>query len=364
MFRISLLLAVALAFVGHYTAARAQKPPNLTEIRVATGEWPPFSSEFYFAAFTSYGRAAEIVRRAFLNAGFDAKIEFNSFGASYGLAKAGEAQAAFPYYWTRERENEMFFSAPLLKVTDVIFYNSDLEPSLGEASSLEDLEPYKNRARFVESYCYVAELQKALQRECKTESRSDEADWRDLPTEIDAFKALLDDRTVVMLPAAKEVGERILQTWFSKEREHIKYIESDKLQWPREVFLVAPRRNGTRSEELVARFDDGLRALKESGEYAVLESLELQEDKVLREVRLGDPGTFPLVVARKERDSAETIVLPRGTTAQVVSWSSDFLTPSKATLPEQLREISRVMIMSGPQRGQLLWVQNVFIELP
>lgn len=364
MSRLLPILAVALALAGLCTQAHAQRQAHLPELHVATGEWPPFSSEFYFAAFTSYGRAAEIVKRAFLHAGHDARIEFKSFGASYQSAKTGEVAAAFPYYRTPEREKEMLFSAALLEVTDVVFYNAELAPGLAQAHSLEDLEPYKDRTRFVASYCYVQPLQEVLERECKTQSKSHEADWRDLPTEIDAFKALLDDRGVVMLPAAKEVGERILQTWFGEERHRIRYVESEKLRWARKVHLVAARGNGRRSEELIASFDKGLQALKDSGEYEALKNLELREDKVLREVRLGDPGTFPLVVARKERDSADTVVLPRGTTAQVVSWSSDFLTPSKATLPEQLREMSRVMIMSGPQRGQLLWVQNVFIELP
>jgi len=175
----------------------------------------------------------------------------------------------------------------------------------------------------------------------------------------------LHDRNVVIVPAAKQVGERILQTLFSedgKPPKRIRYIESKELQRTREVFLVAEK--GIEGEKLLKKFNNALAAFKATTEYGSLETLELREDKVLREVRLGDPGTFPLVVARKDRDSNETIVLPRGTTALVVNWSPDFLKPSDTTLSVQLREMSRVMITSGPQRGQLLWVQNVFIELP
>jgi len=181
MFRIVLILAVALTYVGNYTAASAQTQPNLTEIKVATGEWPPFASEFYLAPFTSYGRAADIVKRVFLMAGYDAHFEFNRFGTSYQLARAGKVQAAFPYYRTSERKKEVQFSEPLLTVTDVIFYNSDLAPSLANAKTIEDLKPYVDQARFVESYCYSQQIRDAFGRICSSESKSKEVDERDLP---------------------------------------------------------------------------------------------------------------------------------------------------------------------------------------
>lgn len=365
MFRVISILAIAVTVAGQSLAAHAQRQPNRSEIQVTTGEWPPFTSKAFFAPFTSYGRAADVVLSAFRMAGFEARIQFHSFGDAYELARSGRADASFPFYHTVQRERDMVFSEPLFAVKEVIFYEQERAPRLDDVDTLAGLAnvlgtDYRDKVRFVQSYCYVPDIHTAFARECVTRTNGNEPDWRDLPTEIDAFKALLDDRDVLMLPAAKEVGERILQTWFDEE-ERQRIARIDGLQWPREVFLVAPR-NDT-GAGLIAKFNAGLRELKTMPKYDALVNAALPEESVLRTVRLGDPGTFPLVVARKEKNSDETIVLPRGTTAKVVEWSSNFLSPERTTLQDQLSQMSRVMITNGPQRGQLLWVQNVFIEL-
>jgi hypothetical protein len=336
-------------------------------VLVLTAEWPPITSEAFYAPFMSYGRAADVVVSAFDEAGYDTRIEFHSsFDDAYTDAKDEKADAAFPYYRTDWREHDMVFSDPLLEVTEVIFYNKRRAPPLDQIDSLQRLKEvleehhrhFRRSARFVEGYCYNPDIAAAFGRDCKT--RTEDPDPRDLPPGVDAFKALLDDQNVLMLPAAREVGERILQTWFTAEaRERIEVIPG--LQWRRPVYLVA--RDGAAGEKLIDGFNRGLERLRLSGQYRELANAPLPEESVLRTVRLSDPGTFPLVVARKEKGAAETIVLPRGTLAEVVQWSGNFLIPERTTLQEQLNRMSRVMIMNGPQRGQLLWVKNVFIEL-
>lgn len=365
MGRANSVVAIAAALTVAWVAALAegQNRPSIEPVRVLTGEWPPIASQAFYAPFLSYGRAADVVVSALRAAGYETRLGFDSFGQAYARARDGRADAAFPYYETPARAREMAFSDPLLEVTEVVFYDRKHAPELGRVQSLADMgqvlgqahgRSFREHARFVEDYCYSRELEAAFERDCTG------GDWRDIPTEVAAFRALLDDRNVLVLPSAREVGERILRTWFTdEERQRVGIVAG--LQWPRDVYLLA--RRGRDGDRLIERFNRGLAQLRQSGEYEDLVNAPLPEESILRTVRLSDPGTFPLVVARKERGADETVVLPRGTRAKVVQWSPNFLTPKTTTLQEQLNQMSRVLIMNGPQRGQLLWVKNVFIEL-
>jgi hypothetical protein len=342
------------------TSTTANEP-----IVIGTGEWPPISSEAYFAPYMSYGRAADVVSSAFREVGKKrVSFEFISFGAAYEGVQDNRIAGAFPFYKTATRESESLFSDPLLTVTDVVFYDKVNAPYLKDVTSLDELlraierhgqvDPLDS-ARFVLLYCYDDSVDKAFGRDC---TRRDPD--RDLAWDLDAFRALVSDRDALVLPSAKVVGDRILQTWFNKdERSRIGVIEG--LSWQRDVYLVAPCQQ--ESKRLIAAFNAGLENIRASGQWERMAEADLHEESVLRGVRLSDPGTFPLIVARKSRDSEETVVLPRGTGAMVHIWSRNFHTPQKTTLQQQLNEMSRVMITNGPQRGQLLWVKNVFIEL-
>lgn len=357
--------AISIAILGFAIAIQAipAKAQHREEqpLILATGEWEPFASLAYWAPFKSFGRAGDVVVHAFYKAGYTkAQLEFHSFGDAYDLAREGAAVAAFPYYRTTKRQDETVFSDPLMEIDEVIFYNKNDAPYLAQVTTLDELitaledhgRDFRQSARFVKDYCYHEEVEAVFGHDCEKE------DARDLQTDIHAFQALQTDPNTLIVPSARQVGERILNAWFG-DSDRIGIIEG--VSYPRGVFLLAQK--GPQGEEIIARFNSGLKEIRSNGLYKQLVTAPLPEESVPRDVQLTDPGTFPLIVASRERKSDETLVLPRGTAARVVQWSQNFHAPERTTLREQLNQMSLVMIMDGPQRGELLWVKNVFIAL-
>ena len=375
--------AIALAFIVSFSQtaspARSEESVAIEPVILATGEWAPYTSEAFLPVYGSYGIAADIVTAALSLAHYAPRFTFDRFGASYNLVRDASGAftevAAFPYYKTEARSKAVLFSEPILTVTDVIFYNRSRAPELGKIDELDELAKYKDESRFVVSYCYQDDLQEVLDYQCKTDEvdsaqeRRESDENREFKYEIDAFKALIEDENVLLLPATKAVGLRILQTSFADRQSDIKIIPA--FEWHRTVHLIAP--NTLVGEGFIQSFDKGLQALKTSPKYGQLRNRAYPVLLASRLVRLNDPGDIPMVVGQEPlqgdqlpaADGAD-VIIPRGTNAIVVKWSGGFLTtgPGRADLRAELQRKSLVKIVNGPLIGRLLWVKNMYIEVP
>jgi hypothetical protein len=349
------------------------------QIVLATGEWAPYSSEAFLPIYGSYGAVAEIVEAVFRRAGFSPTFSFNGFGPGYNIVRDGGGWApviaGFPYFKTERRAEETEFSDSIMSVTDVIFYNRKVAPELGNIRNVNDLRKYRDRARFVASYCYHPDIEEALDFRCRPAGIEMEADQREMDavreieTEIDAFRALADGTAVVILPATEAVGVRILQTLFPDLQSSIGVISS--LRWRRDIHLIAPKTVAGR--EVVVRFNQELRTLKASPEYEKMRGKTFPVLLASRLVQLHNPGDFPIVVGR-EAGSARTVtdeirrdvIIPRGTAALVVKWSRNFMTTQRGgiDLRDELQKETLVKVVNGPLAGRLLWVKNMYIEIP
>jgi hypothetical protein len=376
---IALSLACIFSFSQNAAAASSGEGTAIEPITLATGEWAPYTSETFLPVYGSFGIAADILTAALAHAKYTPRFTFNRFGASYNLVRDSTASSApiagFPYYKTAARSKDVLFSQPILTVADVIFYNRRKTPELGGIKDLNQLEKYKNDSRFVASYCYQDELQAVLDYQCKTaevdttQARRQTDVEREFKYEIDAFKALIEDEDVRLLPATKSVGLRILQTSFADRQSDIKIIPA--FEWHRNVHVIAPKSEA--GEKFIEHLNQGLRAVKNSPSYERLRNRAYPVLLASRLVRLNDPGDFPLVVGQEPShgdqppaiDGAD-VIIPRGTNALVVKWSGSFLTTETGAvdLPAELQRKSLVQIVNGPLVGRRLWVKNMYIEVP
>lgn len=126
--------AIAAVLLLISSSASAQE-----KIRIATGEWAPYTSEF----IDGYGFFAEIVTAVFKEMGMEADYEFHPWTRCETLLKKGEVFAAMPYVITEERKKAYDFSNVVAVSTGRFFYLKSRFPAEVSWNQFADLKPYK-----------------------------------------------------------------------------------------------------------------------------------------------------------------------------------------------------------------------------
>lgn len=123
-------------------------------IRIATGEWPPYTSE----TIENRGAATEIVTRTFDEMGVAVELVFYPWARCYESVRTGKVWGAFPYARTEERAGEVDFSDTILYSSSKLFYY-DKPPKGLRFETPADLAPY--RIGGVSGYYYESLLKAA-----------------------------------------------------------------------------------------------------------------------------------------------------------------------------------------------------------
>lgn len=110
-------------------------------IDIATGEWPPFSSE----KLPEYGRATALVTTICKAAGIQPAYKFFPWKRAEQKVARGEIFAAFPYAISEERREIYDFSEPLFYGINVFMYYSrnPRTESFDTYSNPEDFRGYR-----------------------------------------------------------------------------------------------------------------------------------------------------------------------------------------------------------------------------
>ena len=133
----SILLVMLSLCVG---GAQAEpQVSDLPELRLTTGEWPPYTS----AAMPQGGCLTPIVAEAVRRMGYRPRIEFYPWRRAEEMVRQGEAFAAFPYAASPERERNFSFSEPLWMTRTVFFYDREHYRGPKSWKNLEDLAPFR-----------------------------------------------------------------------------------------------------------------------------------------------------------------------------------------------------------------------------
>ena len=230
---------------------------QVVEVPFATGEYAPFTS----AKLANQGLFTEIVTAVCREARIRPVYRFYPWARADKVVLDGEVFAAFPYARTEERKQLYDFSDPLYYVTMSIFYY-DRNPRFAAGpprfERIEDLKGYRFgglRAIFYEKDLLAAGIDFQPQENVEQTLQMMKAGRIDL---------LIDEQSV---------GYTNVRNVLPDEAAHFRIL--DKPYGDRKVSGLLVSRRYPDSKALLARFNEGIKAVKASGEY----------DRILGKVR-------------------------------------------------------------------------------
>lgn len=221
-------------------------PLYATEIvPIATDEYEPYTS----SAYGGSGVVLEIVRESFVLQGIEVEYQFYPWKRGELLVNVGEVYGTVPYFRTQERSQKYDFSEPLIYSINRFFYNKQRFPDGFVWSSYDDFRGYVIGGTL--GYWYISAFERAgLKVE---EVRTDKQNLKKLIKQRVDF-VLMDELT----------GLRLLRECYPDDIGKI-----DVLAKPESFleFHVMVSRNYPNSMELTKLFNQGLKELKENGQY-------------------------------------------------------------------------------------------------
>ena len=222
-------------------------------VTISTGEWAPFLSEH-----REYGGiAARIVTAAF-NA-VDLDVVYRWYGESWERAKQdalhGKVDLSALWYHTEDRARVFTFTDPVIDVATVFFHHKDAP---FDWKSLDAIDASKVIG-VTRGYSYGQEFDAAKETGL---FRHEVADRDTLN-----FRKLL-RRRIDAFVIGELVGHDILSRSFNPSERMALAVHPLKIS-KAPMFLIAARDN-PQATPLLARFNDGLRSLRDSGEYEAI----------------------------------------------------------------------------------------------
>lgn len=214
-------------------------------VPLATGEWPPYTSEH----IEGYGVCTELVSAIVQEMGLTPKYGFYPWKRAEEMVRNGDVLGAFPYAITEERQQEFDFSEMILQNKTLFFYQKAHLPQPPTWNTFEDLRAYKIGGILGASY--VPAFEKAgLNIELVT-------------SEEQNVKKLESNRIELMI-TDEAVGWQLIQQLFPTERD--RFATLDKPVNTGNSHLMISRAFPNHSQ-LQAQFNQALQRIKENGKY-------------------------------------------------------------------------------------------------
>jgi polar amino acid transport system substrate-binding protein len=226
-------------------------PAAAETVRIATGEFAPYATE----SRADKGVALSIVRRAFELAGHQAEFHFQPWSRAQMETKAGLWDASAHWGASTERRRDFLLSDNILTEQWLIVHRKSIALKW---TQLSDLRPYT--LGVIRDYTYTPEFWALIR---SNELRSDNT-----PNDLAGLRKMIRGRIDAM-PMERNVACDLLKHNFSAKEA------DDFAAYPRlltdtfTTHLILPPQQ-PRSAGLLADFNRGLKALRESGEHARL----------------------------------------------------------------------------------------------
>ncbi len=323
-------------------------------IVIASGDWHPYSFE---AEVTEPER---LVSNLLLEAGFSARWNYPGFDFAVRHMEAGVADAGFPFFKSLEREAKFLYSQEIFEVKNSVIYNNSNADLNSFLESVGDSAFNKeNVKKLVDNF--VAGKVSGYSYQGFSEGLNEVG--ISYNSERQAISALLEGE-IDFLPVASSVWKSMILRYFP---DHLhKISEVPELTWLESVYMIAPKNEAGR--ELIAEFDRVVESYKrDRPNLSYSYDLEdLSELFLVATVQLKSTDLFPVIKGYVlEGDSVgRTVVLPENTSALVLEWSkSHFSDPDGASLISILKDKSKVLLVSGPHVGDIVYIQNDHIEV-
>ena len=207
------------------------------------GDFPPYTSQ----EDPNASLAEEVVRAAFNAVGDQVTIRWVPWKRAYEEAKSGKVDFTFAWYKTKTREADFYYSAPLYPVQEVFFF---LKGSQFSWTTFSDLKSYRIGSTL--GYSHIEVLNKAG---VKVELAK---------TDTIALQKLY-NRRVDATPIDVYAGYYLLSKMPQNYRDSITH--GDKPLLENHQYVLASKKLGNKSEQLIAKFNQGLTIIRGNGTY-------------------------------------------------------------------------------------------------
>jgi polar amino acid transport system substrate-binding protein len=222
-------------------------------IRIATEEYPPYTSE----VLNHFGIDAHIVSEAFKTQGIAVEYSFFPGARSYKLARTGQYDATLPWAKRAGREADFYYSDPVINVDDEhLFFRKEM--ALDWNPQVPDYRILRGK-RFgaIISYNYGELFQEAESSGVVSVSRVSELKQ--------AFSMLLLKRVDVVI-SKERVARHILNTSFSKE-EIAAFTSLPEQVRPASFDYLLVSKKSLHGVEFLRAINRGLKILRDNGKY-------------------------------------------------------------------------------------------------
>ncbi len=216
-------------------------------IRLTNGEWQPYLSK----DLPHHGFASHVVTEAFALVGVEVEYGFFPWARSMKLAKVGQWDGTAVWGDSEERRDNFYFTEPVVSTTFVFFH---LRSTQFDWNTYEDLRDIKVGG--TAEYYYSDEFEGAEAAGIFKTNRA--------PNDETGLKKLLKGR-IDVFPGEVMVTYAQIRDTFPEEQVALFTHHPKSITERRQFLLLSKKVPG--NEQMLERFNEGLRQLKASGKY-------------------------------------------------------------------------------------------------
>lgn len=237
----TILLVLLISILSSFTSL----PAKAEVIRLAVGEWPPYISQ----KLKHSGLSSHIVTEAFAKVGIEVRYDFLPWARAMKEAKVGNSHGTHSLFYSDERAEHFLYSDPILTSEYVFFY---LKVRPFDWEKFEDLKGMTVGAIY--GYFYGDEFKQSQQQGIfQTSMVSDDKQ---------NLKKLIRKR-IDLVPLDPLVGYHLIHQIFMPEHRHL-FTNHPRAFNSQPTYLLLSKQY-PKSAELIKRFNQGMKQLKESG---------------------------------------------------------------------------------------------------
>lgn len=222
-------------------------PASSEEVRIAVGDWPPYLSE----QLKHNGIMGHMLSDIFQQAGYEVTLTFFPWPRAYSNAKAGKQDATGVWMHKPEREDDFYYSDPVLNEQFVFFH---LKTTHFHWQTLNDLKGWVIGGG--QEYSYGTEFDNALE--------AGDIIIERVPTKQQNWRKLLLGR-IALYPEELNVGYSSLKQIYPKNKVDL-VTHYPKALLNNLSYLLFPKKSD-KSLKLIKDFNKQLKVFRESGRY-------------------------------------------------------------------------------------------------
>ncbi|POA99306.1 hypothetical protein C2134_07695 [Chromobacterium sinusclupearum] len=227
-------------------ATPVEAAPRL-KITLSNQEWPPYMGQ----ELPYDGILSRLVKEAFARGGVDVAFRYYPNNRTLQSARNGQVDGSFGWAPTAERKRDLLYTLPVLSARMVFFQRKERPLAWSRWSELKGA-----RVGITVGNFYSDDFDAQVKNGTLTVDNA--------PDDLINLRKLIAGR-IDLFPIDQEVGKYLIAHHFSPAQGAVLEAQN-KTFWAAPLHVVIWRKHA-RGPELVERFNRGLKALQDSGDF-------------------------------------------------------------------------------------------------